>query len=63
MTAVEQAEWAVGDDCFYRVSQYAAAPVPCVVSAIDGAVLTITTASRYSQTFYVFAEEITRREL
>lgn len=63
MTAVEHAEWAVDDDCFYRTSQYAAAPVPCVVTAIDGVVLTITTASRYSQTFYVFGDEITRREL
>lgn len=63
MTAVGPVEWAVDDDCFYRTSQYAAAPMPCTVTAIDGNVLAVATVGRYSQTYYVFADEITRREL
>ena len=63
MTAVEQVEWTVGDDCYYRASMYAGPASPCTVTAIDGAVLTIAKASKYGETYYVFADEITRREL
>lgn len=63
MTAVEQVEWAVGDPCFYRASQYPGPPSPATVSRIDGEVLTITTVGGDRQSYLVFPDEITRREL
>ena len=60
MTAVEQAEWAVGDPVWYRV--YGSAPSPAEVVAVLPGMVDLTVQGM-SGIFTAFPSELTRREL